>query len=437
MPINYERRIFALTLLAILPATGIALFLIWWTEREAWLKWALTTIVVALPILFQLGLRNQVSRPLQTLSNLLAGLREGDYSINARSGGGDAMGLVIDEANSLVETMREQRLGALEATALLQTVMAKIDVAVFTFDNDHKLRLVNRSGERLLGKPVERLLGSEAPALGLEEFLSGESPRTVQQQFAGGTGRWRISHTTIREKGRPHELLVISDLSRELREEERIAWQRLVRVFGHELNNSLAPIKSIAGSLCSLLKQDPPPEDLNDDLSRGLGVVAARAESLDRFLGSYARLTRLPKPQKKETELAPLIERVTRLETRLAVQIETLTNTKLMIDADQIEQVLINLLRNAVDAVHETDEPNVRIGWAQKDDSIQLWITDNGPGLANTSNLFVPFFTTKPHGSGIGLALSRQIIDAHDGTLDLRNQVDSQGCVASIRLPAG
>jgi two-component system, NtrC family, nitrogen regulation sensor histidine kinase NtrY len=422
-------------LAALLPASGLALYFIWRAEYEPSLQWLLTAILLAFPIALPLALNRQINRPLQTLSNLLAGIREGDYSINARSRGHDAMALVLDEANLLINVMREQRLGAVEATALLQTVMSEIEVAVFTFDHEHKLRLVNRSGERLLSQPKERLLGSAAAALDLEEYLKGDSPRTVQQQFAGGTGRWRISRTSIREQGQPHELLVISDLSRELREEERIAWQRLVRVFGHELNNSLAPIKSIAGSLCNLLKQEPQPEDMKEDLDRGLNVVASRAESLDRFLGNFARLTKLPKPQRKPVEIDPLVERVVQLETRLEVAITLSETTTLPIDGDQIEQVLINLIRNAVDAANEGDTPKVSIGWIQRGDQLELSITDNGPGLANTANLFVPFFTTKPKGSGIGLALSRQIVEQHNGTLDLRNREETTGCVASIRLP--
>lgn len=417
-----------------MPASIVSLLFIHWSDLDDLFRWLLTILVLAPAVGLGIALRHQINRPLQTLSNLLAGLREGDYSINARSKGNDAMALVLTEANSLVEVMREQRLGAVEATALLQTVMSEIDVAIFTFDHEHKLRLVNRSGERLLDKPKERLLGDDASTIGLKDLLTGDSPRTVQQQFPGGTGRWRISRTSIREKGQPHELVVVSDLSRELREEERIAWQRLVRVFGHELNNSLAPIKSIAGSLCSLLKQDPTPEDLHEDLDRGLGVVASRAESLDRFLGNFARLTKLPKPQFKRIEIEPLVQRVVQLETRLDVQIKPSNNLSLAVDPDQLEQVLINLIRNAVDAASERADPQVTVSWRRLPDSLELTITDNGPGLANTANLFVPFFTTKPKGTGIGLALSRQIVEQHNGHLDLRNR-DNEGCQAIVRLP--
>ena len=201
------------------------------------------------------------------------------------------------------------------------------------------------------------------------------------------------------------------------------------------MNNSLAPIKSIAGSLTGLLNQDPPPEDLHDDLHRGLEVVGSRADSLDRFLGSYARLTKLPKPDRKTVGLTALVDRVIGLETRLSVETLSSAEVELSVDAAQLEQVLINLIRNAVDAAGETADPRVAVGWSRVRGELELTVTDNGPGLASDANLFVPFFTTKPTGSGIGLALSRQIVEAHNGSLELRNREEGSGCVAMVRLP--
>src|SRR5207344_2996971 len=233
----------------------------------------------------------------QTVSNLLAALREGDYSIRGRAAGrDDPLAEVMHEVNALGKTLREQRLGALEATALLQTVMSEIEVAIFAFDGEQKLRLVNRAGERLLAQPAERLMGKSAADLSLEDCLDGESPGTLQKSFPGGAGRWEVHRGVFRERGAPHQLLVLSDLSRALREEERQAWQRLLRVLGHELNNSLAPIKSMAATLESLLARNPRPADWQDDMIRGLAVIASRSEALGRFMGDYARLARLPQP---------------------------------------------------------------------------------------------------------------------------------------------
>lgn len=439
---NYERRIIVFALFMSIPSVACLLWVVWtadWASRlPSTAAIAMTAIIVGLWAAMLRMLRQGINRPLHTFSNLIAALREGDYSIGARSlGEGDAMSEVTAELNSLVAMLREERLGALEATALLQTVMAEIDVSIFTFDEDRKLRLVNRSGERLLERPKERILNAHADELGLVDFLDGASPRTEQQDFPGASGRWRISHTFFREKGMPHQLLVISDVSRELREEERQAWQRLVRVLGHELNNSLAPIKSIAGSLRDLVRREPPPSDLREDLEQGLDVVSSRAESLDRFMSNYARLARLPEPRLAPLDLGELIRRVADLETRAPVVVRAGEALSLSADGDQLEQAMINLIRNAMDAALEAnaDAPEVEIGWSLLAGRVELWVSDNGLGLANTANLFVPFFTTKPEGNGIGLALCRQIAEAHRGSLTLENRDGASGCVARLRLP--
>jgi signal transduction histidine kinase len=227
---------------------------------------------------------------------------------------------------------------------------------------------------------------------------------------------------------------VLTDVSRVLREEERQAWQRLIRVLGHELNNSLAPIKSLAGSLDDLVARDPRPADWEQDVRRGLAIMGGRAESLSRFLDAYARLARLPPPERRPVELPEICRRVAGLETRLKVAIVDGPPARVRADPDQIEQLLINLVRNAVDASIETGG-SVRIGWRTEGAWAFAMVDDEGPGLPATANLFVPFFTTKPEGSGIGLVLSRQIAEAHGGRLGLEARTDGPGCRAWVQLP--
>ncbi len=456
--LTYENRILCLALLAGLPGIGIALFLLWWPPAAPAsstlpgssafetrpsqprytpaTQWTVTFLMLSVWAGFAYGLRNKVRFPLLTVSNLLAAIREGDYSIRARGAArDDPLGEVLLELNCLGKSLREQRLGAMEATALLSKVMAEIDVAVFTFDSDQKLRLVNRAGERLLAQPQERLLGRLAPDLGLADCLQGEAARTIQATFPGGMGRWGMRRSTFREQGVPHQLLVLTDLSRTLREEERQAWQRLLRVLGHELNNSLAPIKSIAGSMETLLSRDPKPPDWTDDMKRGLGVISARTGALSRFMEAYTRIARLPPPKLRPVEIASCIGRVVRLETRLLVEVRPGPAVTVQADGDQLDQLLINLLRNAADAALET-KGGVRIGWIRHQANLEVWVEDDGPGLSNTANLFVPFFTTKQGGSGIGLVLCRQIAEAHGGSLTLENRKEIHGCVARLQLPA-
>src|SRR5687767_8772249 len=435
--LSHDRRLLLMALASALPGAAISLIFLWTGDYTPNVHWTLSVLIVTVCLGFAFALRERVVVPLQTLSNLLAALGEGDFSIRARGArGGDPLGEVMIEVNALVEILRHQRLDALEATTLLRKVMAEIDVAVFTFDEGAELKFVNRAGARLLGQVAERLLGRRAQEIGIDIYLHGEAPRVINTAFPGGVGRWEVRRSQFRQGGRPHELLVLSDLSRPLREEERQAFQRLIRVIGHEMNNSLAPIKSIAGSLSAIIDRDPPPSDWRDDVMRGLAVIASRSESLSRFMSAYARLAKLPPPKLTQLDVSSFVDRVITLEKGHHIRLQAGPRVIVQADGDQLEQLLINLIRNAVDAVRETSG-GVTVGWDRLPgaQSMELWVEDEGPGLSNTGNLFVPFFTTKPGGSGIGLVLSRQIAEAHGGTLLLANREDRRGCRATLRMP--
>jgi PAS domain S-box-containing protein len=437
--LRHETRVLLYALAAGAPAVVLALFLLARTPTGARAYWTIAFVLVVVWLGFAFAVRSTVVRPLQTLSNMLAALREGDYSIRARgSDAVSALGLAFLELNALSDTLRRQRLDAIEATALLRRVMEEIDVAIFAFDPDQRLRLVNRGAEALLGLPEERVLGRDALALGLADALSGDTPRLLELAFPSRTGRWELRRALYRWDGRPHQLLVLSDLSRPLREEERLAWQRLVRVLSHEINNSLAPIRSIAGSLRDHGKREPALAGtaLAAGLDEGLTVIETRADALGRFLQAYARLAKLPPPVRAPFDVAPWARRTAGLESRLAAALDPGPDATVVADAGQLEAALINLLRNAADAALETGG-GVSLGWRVDDDWIEFQVADEGPGVGDTANLFVPFFTTKRDGTGIGLALSRQVAEAHGGTLTLENRADRRGAIARLRIPVG
>jgi two-component system, NtrC family, nitrogen regulation sensor histidine kinase NtrY len=433
--ISHERHAQLLALAAGLPSIVFAAYILWTGDYPPKVLWTLGLLLGGSWLGFSAAVRDRVASPLRTIANLLEAMREGDYSIRARGGtGDDALSDVMQQVNAMGATLRAQRLGAMEATTLLRKVMEEIDVAIFAFDEFQKLKLLNRFAERLIALPAERAIDLPAAQLDLATFLSGETSHTVQRAFPGGFGRWGVARTSFREGGLPHQLLVITDLTRPLREEELQAWQRLVRVLGHELNNSLTPIKSIAGSLETIIKREPLPEDWREDMIRGLNIIGGRAESLARFLGAYAKLARLPRPVLNPINVADWLRRGARFETRVPITIEPGPDLIIQADSDQLEQVLINLLRNAADAM-DSQPGQIVIRWRVERWQLIVDIEDDGPGLAATANLFVPFFTTKPGGSGIGLVLCRQIIEAHGGVLSLTNRDGARGCIARLHLP--
>jgi two-component system nitrogen regulation sensor histidine kinase NtrY len=450
----YEHRISLYSLIVALPGIAASGILIWFQPWSAESKVGLLLAELFAWWLLSLALHEQTIRPLQTLANVVAALREEDYSFRARGAlPDDALGELSLEVNALADLLADRRIRAIEATALLRRVVEEIDAPLFAFDPDGVLQLVNPAGEKLLQQAGARLLGRTADEIGLADCLSAANEALVALPPDTSSARWLVRQSKFREKGVPHTLVVLSDVSRALREEERNAWQRLIRVLGHELNNSLAPIKSIAGSLGSRLAETQLDPEQRRDFERGLAIIEERTASLNRFLQAYRQLAQMPPPVIKKVALLPIVERVIFLETRAAVAISRGPDLTLLVDSDQIEQMLINLVRNAVEAALEpgpgdarpmnsekgvgSHQPDVTLGWALEDHSVEIIIDDNGLGLLNPSNAFVPFYTTKPAGSGIGLALSRQIVEAHGGSIELSNLNGKRGCRVRVRLPLG
>jgi two-component system, NtrC family, nitrogen regulation sensor histidine kinase NtrY len=465
----------------------------------------LAILLLALILVFAAFIEDAV-RPVQTLANVVAALREEDYSFRARNAGrDDSLGQLALEINALADTLQTQRVGALEAVALLRRVIAEMDAPVLAFDQESRLRLLNPAAERVFALLPARDLGRSAADLTLQPLLDQPTDTVLPadtplaaRPAVDKSPRWMIRRGSFRQRGVPHTLIVLSDVSAALREEERLAWRRLIRVIGHEISNSLTPIKSIAGSLRSRLQPAQPRNGtIGRDLNRGLSVIENRADSLNRFVQAYRQLAQLPAPNLRRVPLVPLLERVVSLEIRLDVRILSAPEVDLLADPDQIEQLLINLVRNAVEAAtlgrEETDlvpaeipedtEENVILSEARHEassaveepglsgarsaepkapaisggeqrvsrsgveapqvtlrallegDLAAIQIEDNGPGLANPDNLFVPLYTTKKSGSGVGLALARQIVEAHGGAITLRNRAAGPGCLAEVRIP--
>ena len=434
---GYDTRVLLGALAVGLPGILASALLAWLAPLPGAARLAIVLLAITGWIALALAARSRTVGPIRTLANVLASLREGDFSIRLREEGVDgSLGLAYHEANRLEAVFRDQRIGAVEASALLRRVLAEIDVVVFAFDEAGRLRLLNRAAERLLGRRREDAVGRTAGELRLEAVLSGPAPRTLELSHPGGDGRWQVRRSIARQGGERLRLVVLSDLTRALREEEREAWKRLIRVLSHEINNSLAPIKSISASLIEILEDGAAMDAADEDLPRGLEVIHGRAESLSRFMAAYATLARLPPPELAPVDVGEWISRVAKLETRSDIRVVPGPGTTILADRAQLEQVLINLVRNAVEAAGETGG-GVSVGWSAEGDTLEVVVEDEGAGFHDAADLFVPFYTTKATGSGIGLALSRRIAEAHGGHLHLEKRDAVPGTRARLVLPAG
>jgi two-component system nitrogen regulation sensor histidine kinase NtrY len=446
----FERRMRILCLLIAAPAFVLAAILLWRANFSQTMIITILGLVALLSLIAAGVLMEEIVRPLQTLANVVSALRESDYSFRARGGRqNDSLGELALEINAFADLLQSHRLEELEATALLRCVISSMDAPVLAFDPEHRLRLINPAAERIFHLNEQRALGSSADDLQLAALLNQLDRGIMVLPSKGYPVHWMVRRSSFRQRGIPHTLLVLSDVSIALREQERDAWQRLIRVIGHEINNSLTPIKSIAGSLRSWIHIHPVKVQTMDgvtvdedmfSLDRGLNIIENRAQSLNRFIQAYRQLAQLPPPALQPVQLPALMERAVALETRVSVQLKPGPDIVLEVDPDQIEQLIINLLRNAAEAAlarfHDAaSKPQVTITWQATAQAVIILIEDNGIGLTNPSNLFVPFYTTKPGGSGIGLALARQICEAHGGVLQVANRADGPGCGAEIRLP--
>jgi nitrogen fixation/metabolism regulation signal transduction histidine kinase len=427
------RRVWICCFLLTLPALAMAGLLLYRQQISLAPVLLIVGCLLFYFLLVSASLVEGLVRPLQTLSNVVASLREGDYSFRARGAGGqDALGELAAEVNKLADLLQNLRVRSLEATALLASILEVMHAPIFAFDRNDRLQLVNNAGVELLGLSHARSIGSGACELGLDGLLSA-ADQTIHS-FGARSSRWLLRKAAFRQDGAPHTLLLLADVSLSLQEEEQRSWKRLIRVLGHELSNSLAPIKSIAGSLLARAASIPSEDLVIRDFRRGLGVIESRADALHRFVQSYRKLAQLPPPQLRSVPLGPLLERVALLEQRLSIQLDLGPPVTLQADSDQLEQMFINLVANAVDASLANGSKAVCAHWRVSDSNVSIVIEDRGMGIANAENLFVPFYTTKPAGSGVGLALAQQIARAHGGEISLVNRDDGEGARATVHL---
>ncbi len=430
--LSFESRLILTMIGAGTPVMVGFLWLLWSGQQSVYLKFLVTVLVSSSFSYLVFVSRNLVVNQLKSLANVAEAIKIGDYSVRGRtSDRGDVLDEVYYQLNALSEDLQKRRYAFHEAEALLGKIVDQIEVAVFAIDQADLITITNRAASALLNLPKEEIIGKTTTALGLDPLLQNHAEGVLEHQFHVGPGPWHIRIEHFREAGRPQRLLVITDLKQILRREELKAWQRLIRVISHEVNNSLSPIISMCSTLTDLLHESP---TASSDALGALRIIRERSVALRDFIGRYAALARLPEPTPSRFSLRKSIEEAVMMSPVEAVSMaEDMEDIELFADRGQLEQVLINLLKNASEA--SANAGNVYIDWSRDANSVTLSLVDEGCGVSNPANLFIPFYSTKKEGSGIGLVLCRQIIENHDGSLTVENRTDRSGCVARIRLP--
>ena len=440
----FEAHLIRLVLLASLPLLLLLLWVMVLADISIWLI-LLTGLIGSLMILYtSYSIYQKISYQFRSISNLLEALIQGDYTLRARtdqsSGAFDELVVAI---NGLAKRLSQQRWESVESQLLLRTIIEHIDVAIIALNQDNQIRFLNPAAENLLQLKNSLTNRELLQQLAFVQELTSGCHQVVELSLGYQQGRFNVYVEEFREDGKQHKLLFITDIRTLLRSEERKAWQDLVRVISHEINNSLSPIASISQTLQRLLERDAQHADVIGNLREGLGIISERAKGLSQFVDSYKQLAKLPEPQTQPLSIRPLVEKIVALFNHQPITIEAERDFILQLDPVQFEQVLINLLKNAIEATALANPNNpgstITIRWSVSRQFFKLDICDQGSGISNPDNLFVPFYSTKKQGSGIGLVLCRQIIEAHNGRLSLSNLAlnnqNSGGCCASIELP--
>lgn len=426
-----------------LPLSLLSMGLIWTHEMSNEWQWTLTLLVLVLLVWLPWFLHQRLMGSLRSISNAILSLKDGDYSVSLEvEQHHGILQLVADGLNGLTEQLYLSRTDAAETHELLKKVMRQIDVVVMTFNTEQQLMRINDKGLQVLRRTREQVIGHSAQSLGIADCFAGASERTQVFEEIDSQLVWQLRRSDFREKGKTHSLVTLADLTAVLRHQELIAWQRMMRVLRHEISNSLAPVQSYAQTISWLIEQQPLPDNWLSETREGLEVIVGRTKALNHLMSQHKELTDLPKPQFEVLLLESLLSEAIKLERRCPIELRSdlsLADISVEVDSGQFNQLLLNLLQNAYEAMSNNENPKILItvkiqSLPEQSPIINLYIDDSGPGLASFDNLFVPFYTTKPQGSGIGLALCRQIATVHNGSLHLTN-LEKGGCRATLSLP--
>ena len=439
--VAFEDRLVRIALLGASLPTALSIMFIVSAELSIYLKILLIFLLLVVVSYAAFAIWQQVIFQLRTSTNLVEAMTSGDYGLRANNKGVDgALSDFNQLLNKLAQRLAEQSLITREKQILLTKITDQIDVAVVAVDQERNLTLMNPAAERLFKKRFDELEGWPIKTLGLQNVMTEALNKVTEFEINKDKRKVYVRTDTYFELGEKHHIIFITDIQHLLRDEERLAWQRLLRVLSHEINNSLAPIASISETLTQSFKSEdeskPLSQDSRENLFEGLSVITERAHSLNHFIQDYQKLTRLPLPNKSEFSLRPFMQSICQLFEKSEFNVPD-QDMKVFGDPEQLQQVFVNLFKNAQEAnlANNQTSSSIKLEWYARSDNVVIEVCDQGTGINNEDNLFVPFYTTKKQGSGIGLTLSRQIALNHGGDLNLMNKLQGPGAQAIFTLP--
>ncbi len=428
-------RLVLSVLLACLPLLAMSFGFLYLVNVSLLIKSVLALAVLGFVAAVTEYVRSTFNNHVRVTLNLVASIRSHDFSLRASEV--EQRGEVADlfrELNLVADEIKHIREDELDARRLLEQIVAQVNVAIVVLDAHGVIKLVNPFAELLLGSRAREILGKHVDTTMLRE-VTNSTGQWIDHEIPGVEGRWHVVVQSYRERGVPGRIVMMSDLEHILTHVESQAWRRLIRVIAHEVNNSLTPIISVSQTARRLLER--PADDARDgQVKQAVQVVGTRAGNLRQFISEYVALARLPEPQLGDVKIAGSMQLVERTMHAKGVTFRhdaRCADTVIEGDQAQIEQVLINLIKNAMEA--QEKNPVVEVRYTVNQGRCEIEIADRGPGFSNPGDAFVPFYTTKARGAGIGLALCRQIVSNHFGKIYVENRADGVGAIVKVVLP--
>ncbi|WP_102796216.1 sensor histidine kinase [Bowmanella denitrificans] len=422
---SLERLIGIFLLLVNLLILGLSVACLWLLHSSGLMLATLLVLLLPAQLLVSLWLNKKLLCPYARILDALESMKVDDYSLQVRPVYCRGMvGRVFDEIGAFSAALRQKKRLFDEKNLLVHSLIKQLDSPVLLLDEERKLVHGNQALSRWLGKDWRLVRLSKAKSLGLVQSASGWLIADKQQ-----ARQFNIRSSFYKDETGEHQLLIFTDISHELREMQIHSWQQIVRVLSHEIKNSLTPIKSLAQTLAEFSTHQ-----VQKDM---LEVINQRSQKLTEFVGRYSQLSRQYAIHPQHIDLPGMLGSVMAMYSDITFELQ-LDSTQVVADPVLLEQVLINLITNARQAIAEnTGEGVIKVHCYSAAGAVLISLSDNGVGIQNPDNVFVPFYTTKRGGQGIGLLLSRQIIEQHGGQLTLENNADGVGAVALIRLPVG